>query len=541
MKKVCIIIIHLLIIICMITGCVNTNNIAKKQLYNAILSPNIQGVKEALDIDSSIVNKKMKLTSKVMPLELAVREIESEEIQIKICKALINAGANVNQTGKDNNTNLCWAIENERYQLAKILIDYGANVNKEGDERVTPLKAAVSRLSLKNYKEKNILWKNLLKKGAKTDEELFDYFFDNNDYGMEYYFAPKILKIISKEYVHNKMSQALVFAIKGENKKLQTLIKNNKVKESEKEKILAFAAAYCDIETLKLLKKQGYDIGWKDEDGVNLLQIAALCNKAEVVEFFLSQGLNGNIKTDYYQADAVSFAVLGGHLNHAKVLEKRGKVKFQNNMQDGECRTWSFLLDYGNVKSFETVLKLGYVPNQIEIFHGYENAGEDVFDWLYQNGYSINYEEDGEGLLCSASLETTQKFEKLCEWGLRAKESELNNLIWMGRSNLVRTVLEKKMYQGNIRKEVLLQSAINVGDFPMVKYLVKQGADINKYVKDETEDFSWTSLNMAYGRDSVEITEYLKEKGGDITKKDSSGRSCKDIAKETGAVWNLEK
>ena len=224
-----------------------------------------------------------------------------------------------------------------------------------------------------------------------------------------------------------------------------------------------------------------------------------------------------------------------------KYWKKRGKVKFQDNIQNGECRTWSFLLDYGNVKSFETVLKLGYVPNQIEIFHGYEDAGEDVFDGLYQNGYSINYEEDGDGLLCSASLETTPKFEKLCEWGLRAKEGELNNLIWMGRSNLVRTVLEKKMYQGNIRKEVLLQSAINVGDFPMVKYLVKQGADINKYVKDETEDFSWTSLNMAYGRDSVEITEYLKEKGGDITKKDSSGRSCKDIAKETRAVWNLGK
>ena len=53
-----------------------------------------------------------------------------------------------------------------------------------------------------------------------------------------------------------------------------------------------------------------------------------------------------------------------------KYWKKRGKVKFQDNIQNGECRTWSFLLDYGNVKSFETVLKLGYVPNQIEIFHG---------------------------------------------------------------------------------------------------------------------------------------------------------------------------
>ena len=47
-------------------------------------------------------------------------------------------------------------------------------------------------------------------------------------------------------------------------------------------------------------------------------------------------------------------------------------------------------------------------------------------------------------------------------------------------------------------------------------------------------------MQMAYGRESVEIRKYLQKNGGDTTKKDSYGRSCKEIAKEAEAVWNLE-
>lgn len=121
-----------------------------------------------------------------------------------------------------------------------------------------------------------------------------------------------------------------------------------------------------------------------------------------------------------------------------------------------------------------------------------------------------------------------------------AEEDDLNSLIWLGRSDTVKKILEENMTKGRIRKEVLLQSAIDVGDFPMVRYLVKEGADINAYVKDEVENFKWTSMQMAYGRESVEIRKYLQKNGGDTTKKDSYGRSCKEIAKEAEAVWNLE-
>ena len=73
----------------------------------------------------------------------------------------------------------------------------------------------------------------------------------------------------------------------------------------------------------------------------------------------------------------------------------------------------------------------------------------------------------------------------------------------------------------------------------MVKYLVKKGADINKYVEAGAEDDMWTPMQMAYARASKVIRKYLEENGGNTSKKDSKGRSCKEIAEEEEAVWNL--
>ena len=44
----------------------------------------------------------------------------------------------------------------------------------------------------------------------------------------------------------------------------------------------------------------------------------------------------------------------------------------------------------------------------------------------------------------------------------------------------------------------------------------------------------------AWASQSQEILKYLKKHGGDSKKKDSEGRSCKKIAKDNKAVWNLE-
>ena len=89
------------------------------------------------------------------------------------------------------------------------------------------------------------------------------------------------------------ISSALYAAIKGDDKELQKQLNSGNIKKTEKNQILAFAAANCGTEILKLMKDQGYDFSWKDSDKVGLIHIAALCNQKEVVEYLLDQGLNG--------------------------------------------------------------------------------------------------------------------------------------------------------------------------------------------------------------------------------------------------------
>ena len=56
---------------------------SKKQLYDSICNPNMQGVKEALKNHAELAKETIKISSKTKPLELAVREIESGNGHVK--------------------------------------------------------------------------------------------------------------------------------------------------------------------------------------------------------------------------------------------------------------------------------------------------------------------------------------------------------------------------------------------------------------------------------------------------------------------------
>ena len=51
----------------------------------------MQGVKEALKNHAEFAKETIKTSSKTKPLELAVREIESEKVQLQICSQLIKS------------------------------------------------------------------------------------------------------------------------------------------------------------------------------------------------------------------------------------------------------------------------------------------------------------------------------------------------------------------------------------------------------------------------------------------------------------------
>ena len=430
----------------------------------------MQGVKEALKNHAEFAKETIKTSSKTKPLELAVREIESEKVQLQICSQLIKSGA---------------------------------DVNEKGDE-ITALKGTVSRISFENYNEKMDMLNRLLESGAKPDSDIISFLLndDNSNWGMQYYFTPQILKKLEKYDGKQNISQGLRAAMNGDDHKLQKLVISDKINKKDKGQVLAFAAAHCNVDTLKIMKKQGYDFAWKDLDKVGLLQIAALCNHSSVVKYLLEQQLDSKAKADYYKVRAVDFAIVAGNLDKAKILIEKDKVNFKKNHHGKPCDVWEFILAFGDKKSFKTLESLGHQPTKEEIYDTYQNYG---------------YEQ-----------------------GVKVKEDELQEIIWNGESDIARKILENKMTKGKVRKEYLLQTAVDIGDYTMVRYLVEQGADINKYVKEETENYSSTALQTACASQSQEILKYLKKHGGDSKKKDSEGRSCKKIAKDNKAVWNLE-
>ena len=507
-KKIFIIIAVLSTFCFSICGCSKDKDkdISKKQLYASICNPNMQGVKEALKNHAEFAKETIKTSSKTKPLELAVREIESEKIQLQICSQLIKSGADVNEKGIDGDTNLCWAIDNDRFDLANQLLDAGADPNQKGDE-ITALKGTVSRISFENYNEKMDMLNRLLESGAKPDSDIISFLLNDNNsnWGMQYYFTPQILKKLEKYDGKQNISQGLRAAMNGDDHKLQKLVISDKINKKDKEQVLAFAAAHCNVDTLKIMRKQGYDFSWKDSDKVGLLQIAALCNHSSVVKYLLEQQLDSKAKADYYKVRAVDFAIVAGNLDKAKILIEKDKVNFKKNHHGKPCDVWEFILAFGDKKSFKTLESLGHQPTKEEIYDTYQNYGKEQY-----------------------------------EQGVKVKEDELQEIIWNGESDIARKILENKMTKGKVRKEYLLQTAVDIGDYTMVRYLVEQGADINKYVKEETENYSSTALQTACASQSQEILKYLKKHGGDSKKKDSEGRSCKKIAKDNKAVWNLE-
>ena len=206
---------------------------------------------------------------------------------------------------------------------------------------------------------------------------------------MQYYFTPQILKKLEKYDGKQNISQGLRAAMNGDDHKLQKLVISDKINKKDKEQVLAFAAAHCNVDTLKIMRKQGYDFSWKDSDKVGLLQIAALCNHSSVVKYLLEQQLDSKAKADYYKVRAVDFAIVAGNLDKAKILIEKDKVNFKKNHHGKPCDVWEFILAFGDKKSFKTLESLGHQPTKEEIYDTYQNYGKEQ----YEQGVKVKEDE----------------------------------------------------------------------------------------------------------------------------------------------------
>ena len=80
-----------------------------------------------------------------------------------------------------------------------------------------------------------------------------------------------------------------------------------------------------------------------------------------------------------------------------------------------------------------------------------------------------------------------------------------------------------------------LECAVNLGDYNMVKKLIKIGVDVNQEISPDDDAESavkHTVLHVAAECTSEDIAKYLVKHGADVNKKDGDGNTAYDIAKE---------
>jgi len=212
----------------------------------------------------------------ISPLILAV-----QKNSIPMVELLLHYGAQVNITdGLWEYSSLIYAIEEDSLSMAKLLIDHGANVNYG---RGTLIRSAIKQKSV-------AILQLLLENGAKVNEiAIIMYAVRVGDLEIFKYLYPYAANInFSDRYDSNSLIKSIDKS--GKTEIFEYLIKHNLNDISDK--IVKNIIFNNQLELLKILMNNNFDINFRDDEGNTLLVYAIKnCNKS-MVDYLISIGAN---------------------------------------------------------------------------------------------------------------------------------------------------------------------------------------------------------------------------------------------------------
>lgn len=331
------------------------------------------------------------------------------------------------------------------------------------------------------------------------------------------------------------------YAVCGNNQALLEYLKRDKI--SDKKSVLLQAAAHCNVEVLKELKRQGCDFSIKDEGRKNLLHIAVKYNHAEVVSYLLKEGINPNDVTDFYENDALTIAVIEADKEKVEMLMESG-MDWQKGDAFGRD-TWIAVCEGGTDTSVELMLEKGFYPTDEEIIYGYENCNDSTFQALLDAKipYDKEYVEDDYVLtgflgLCYFHPELAERIYDM-DSDVEVTAEILEAVIDNGYSELAKKMIKNAKSLDISFTSSPLETAVFRGNKELVQYLVEKGADINYIIPGEDGEYH-TAIHTAASSPSTEILRYLIEHGGDITVTNYESMTPYEIAKKSKCYENME-
>lgn len=533
------------IIIC--TSCRVTMNSHEKKLYAAITNGNYQGVVEVLR-DNPEINLEDIGTSEITNFSMKDRRAlgiaigSGTQNSEKIAKLMIDSGAKVNSVGETKVTYLM-----ESYgELTSALLKAGADVNSRDEAGLTALDYTVSGADPRQSQVVYKSIKRLMRYGAVADEMTMQACLENPN---GYEFAPYILDLIEKEGRNAGISEALKYAIKGDDKDLIKAIEEGAVSKEEKQYISMYAAIKCDVRTLKTIYAQGFNFSVKDDFGQTPLDLAARYNGVNEISFLADQGLDidniSEIESDEMAMSPILYAIISGKEENLDFFLGRGIP-----LEDGDISSvWGAAFEYGNLASVALVEKYGKTPREEDLYAAciscadrQDGQGEVLFEYLLNNYNVLSLRDElGTSLLAGIAGFNADYAIKLLELGVRTDLEAITNAIDGDNIDLAEELIGE-IDNVNTEYENLyppLMSAVNYGELDLVKMLVKKGADINYSYTDEG-GYTETAIHVAAYSPSKDILTYLIDHGADLTLKNSDGNTPYDLAKQAGLKENIE-
>ena len=255
-----------------------------------------------------------------------------------------------------------------------------------------------------------------------------------------------------------------------------------------------------DKDMVKFLIENGADPNKKDQLNYTALLFAVDKNNHEMVKYLIENGADPNIRHKYNKRSAIDNAVINDDIELVKYLRKHGA---RVNAVNGTSGTALSAFWNRNRAMLEYLVDEGAKIDGPSLIDRVRNSEDLVnLDYLEGSGTLLNLNSSAENKWGNSALPDAASDNNLFLVKYLIKEGA--------------DVNSKRDYQG--RTGLMLTA--EKGDFDIVKYLVDNKADVN--LKDDYLD---TALILAAKNGRFDIVRFLVEHGADLNSKGNKGRT----------------
>lgn len=411
MKKQCfIILLGLFLLLAVACG---IDNEATEKLYQAIEEKDYQTVSQVLDSGESVSLENCRQAEEDYgDSRLLAISLEDE----KMCRLLVNAGADLNSRNAEGATYLQDLIDSNgagidapsaevNMAIFDRLLDLGADVNAEGkgEYKGTALEFLMSRSPATTY-DYNIMYQKLISSGAEVTEQVFDACMESESRFL--YTKPLLQRLRGTEEEPDLSPPLSSVILDKPDAEILKGIKAENYKKKEALPILFFAAANCEPQVVEELKKREVDVTQHANIYLSLLDIASMRNQPKMIRYLIAEGQDLEESGDggYEIEDGMdpqereltlfqqvfvpesytplSWALVYGNKQNMECLLEAG-AEFQENV-------WCIATIYGGKQAVDLLLSEGYQPAEYFAFQSFIYASDEMVKYMLEKDISYN-------------------------------------------------------------------------------------------------------------------------------------------------------